>query len=151
MPVSARKARISESKSEAMPRILSAIEDKSSVPYEGRARVSEIADIPGMNDGAWRRRLSEAIAASGKSQREISLAAGMGAGYVNSLFKENKDPTIENLMKVCAVVGVSLSYVLYGYQISAETEEILQLLEDASPEERVGLLTLLRGLRKAID
>lgn len=113
--------------------------------------MSEIADIPGMNDGAWRRRLSEAIAASGKSQREISLAAGMGAGYVNSLFKENKDPTIENLMKVCAVVGVSLSYVLYGYQISAETEEILQLLEDASPEERVGLLTLLRGLRKAID
>lgn len=149
MPVSARNALMSESKSEAMPSILSAIEDKSSILYKGRARISEIADIRGMSDGAWRTRLLAAIQASGKSQREVSLAAGMGAGYVNSLFKDSKDPTVENLMKVCEVAGVSLSYVLYGYQMTAETEEILNLLEEASPGERKGLLTLLRERRRA--
>jgi len=90
-----------------------------------------------------------AIRASGKSQRDISLTAGMGPGYVNSLFKESKDPTIENLMRVCQAVGVSLSYVLYGYQMTAETEEILKLLEDASPGERSGLLQLLRERRRS--
>ncbi len=97
-----------------------------------------------MIDEGWRSRLLAAVQASGKSQREISLAAGLGAGYVNSLFKERKDPTIQNLVSVCDAVGVSLSFVLYGYQMSAETEQILHLLQKASPGERDALLRLLR-------
>lgn len=102
-----------------------------------------------MTDGAWRNRLLAAIKASGKSQRDISLSSGLGAGYVNSLLKEGKDPTIDNLMKVCQTIGVSLSHILYGYQLSPETEEILSLLEQSTPGERSGLLTLLRERRRA--
>lgn len=149
MPVSARNARMSVSKSVAMPDSMSAKADMSSIRYEGRARVSEIADIRGMEDDGWRKRLLEAVKASGKSQRAISIAAGLNPGYVNSLFNEGKDPTISNLIDVCAQVGVSLSHVLYGYEMTAETEEILRLLEGASPGEREGLLQILRGRRSS--
>lgn len=97
-----------------------------------------------MEGEGWRERLRLAVDASGKSQRAISIAAGMGAGYVNSLFKDGKDPTIENLIKVCGIVGVSLSYVLYGIEISPETEETLKLLQKAPEDERNAWLALLR-------
>lgn len=102
------------------------------------------------NDG-WRARLRKAVDASEKSQRDISLKAGMGAGYVNSLFRDGKDPTIDNLMKVCEAVGVSLSYVLYGVQMSQETEEFLRLVQEAPEGERDALLKLLRERRRASD
>ncbi len=136
---------MSESRSDDITANLSALADMSSVFDKGRARVSEIADIRGMIDEGWRSRLLAAIKASGKSHRELSLAAGMGAGYVNSLFNDHKDPTIKNLMSVCEAVGVSLSYVLYGYEMSAETEEILRLLQKAPEGERDALLRLLQA------
>ena len=103
--MSLKKSRMSVSKSDGMRATLSAIEDKSSVFYKGRARLSEIADIRPMSaGGTWKNRLQEAIRSSGKSQRDISLKAGMGPGYVNSLFKESKDPTVENLHKPLACI-----------------------------------------------
>ncbi len=93
---------------------------------------------------AWRGRLAAALEQSGKSKREVSIAAGMGAGYVHSLLGEGKDPTVQNLIKVCEVIGVSLSFVLYGYELTAENEEILRLLKAATPGERKGLLQILR-------
>lgn len=92
---------------------------------------------------AWKKRLIDGIEAKGKSQREVSLAAGKGPGYVNSFLKEGKDPTIENLIKVCEAAGLSLYYVLYGVEMSPETEEIIRLLE-ASESKRKALLQILR-------
>lgn len=97
-----------------------------------------------MEGEGWRGRLRSAVEASGKSQRAISIAAGLGPGYVNSLFKEGKDPTIENLIKVCEVVGASLSFVLYGIEMSRQTEETLRLLQAAPEDEREAWLALLR-------
>jgi ribonucleoside-diphosphate reductase alpha chain len=77
----------------------------------------------------------------------VSLAAGLGAGYVHSILNEGKDPTIDNLIAVCNEIGVSLSAVLYGYEMSAENEEILRLLQNSSPGAREGLLALLREKR----
>lgn len=95
-----------------------------------------------MSEG-WKTRLAEAIEANGKTKRGVSLAAGMAPGYVHSILKEGKDPTIDNLIKVCGAAGVSLSFVLNGFQMSPETEEIMKLLE-ASKTKRQGLLQLLR-------
>lgn len=117
----------------------------SSVLYEGRAGLSEIADIPGMLDESWKTRLAQGIKANGKSQREVSLAAKLGQGYVNSLLKEGKDPTIENLVKVCAAANLSLSWVLFGVEMSRETEELIQEIERSGPARRAGLLQFLRG------
>jgi ribonucleoside-diphosphate reductase alpha chain len=117
----------------------------SSVLYEGRARISEIEDIPGMESSGWKNRLAAGIREKGKSEREVSLAAGRGPGYVHSILKENKDPTIDNLIEVCRAAELSLIWVLFGVEMSRETEEIVQALEDASPEQRKGLLQFLLG------
>lgn len=105
--------------------------------------MSEIADIPGMDTTGWRQRLALALERSGKSKRGVSLAAKLGAGYVHSILNEGKDPTIDNLVAVCREIGVSLSYVLYGVEMSPETESILQEIESLSPARRAALLQLL--------
>lgn len=90
----------------------------------------------------WRDRLVQAIVDQGKSQRAVSLAAGLGPGLVNSWIKDNKDPTIGNLLNVCGVLGISSSWLLYGYEVTPETEEILRHLE-ANPDARDGILKIL--------
>ncbi|OMP69950.1 transcriptional regulator [Agrobacterium tumefaciens] len=96
----------------------------------------------------WRARLQDALEASGKSAREVSLAAGKGPGYVHSILKEGKEPTVDNLIAICSVLNVSLSQVIYGIEMSAETAEILSLLEN-SPNARDGILKILRDKTRA--
>lgn len=96
----------------------------------------------------WRDRLQQALDTSGKSAREVSLAAGKGPGYVHSLLKAERDPTIENLLAVCNALEISLSWLIYGYQVSPETEEILSLLEGA-PSSRDAILQILRDRKPA--
>lgn len=91
----------------------------------------------------WKTRLEEGIKANGKSKRSVSLAAGMAPGYVHSILAEGKDPTVENLIKVCEAAGLSLYYVLYGVEMSPETEEIVRLLE-SSKSKRAALLQILQ-------
>lgn len=85
----------------------------------------------------WRDRLRGAIEATERSQRDISLQAGMAPGYVNSLFNEAKDPRISNLLKILDEIDVSLSYILYGIEMSPEMEELLRLFERLNPDQKV--------------
>lgn len=97
-----------------------------------------------MVDDAWRKRLADAIAAKKMSKRSVSLDAGLGPGYVHSILSEGKDPSVANLEAVCKIVGVSLQYVLYGYDISPETERLLRLMEE-NPDSRDGILRILEA------
>ena len=97
----------------------------------------------------WRVRLAQKIEESGKSMRAISLACGRAAGYVHSIMKDKKDPRAEALAEVCAEAGTSISYVLYGIDISAEGEKFLKLFSQASPDMRAAILTLLRAITGA--
>lgn len=81
------------------------------------------------------------------SKRAVSLAAGLGAGYVHSILAEGKDPTIEKLMDVCAVIGASPSFILYGLDIMPEDAEIIGAMR-SDPTTRDAVLALLRA-RKA--
>ncbi|KQZ96818.1 hypothetical protein ASD74_06060 [Rhizobium sp. Root564] len=99
-----------------------------------------------MDNADWRARLRDAMDRRGMSAREVSLAAGKGQGYVHSILKEGKDPTVDNLVAVCKVLDVTLSQIIYGIEMSPETAEILSLLE-GSPETREGLLKILRNSR----
>ena len=85
--------------------------------------MSAMADSFTMKKDAWRARLVEAIEHSGKSARAISTEAGLGPGYVHSIIKEGKDPTVERLLSVCDAVPVSLIYVMYG--VDAEPDDLL--------------------------
>lgn len=96
-----------------------------------------------MQGSDWRARLEDAIEKSGKSKREISLAAGKGHGYVHSIMVDGKDPTIDNLIAICQVLEVSLTQILYGVQMTPETQEILSLIE-SNPNMRSGILQILR-------
>ncbi|WP_273689054.1 hypothetical protein [Ketogulonicigenium vulgare] len=96
-----------------------------------------------MKTDGWRDRLQKAVEESGKSKRSISLQTGNGAGYLHSILTEGKDPGIENLMKVCDAIPVSLAFILYGYHISDEDAALINLMKQ-SPEAREAVLTLLR-------
>ena len=92
----------------------------------------------------WQDRLASELEAKEKSMREVSLAAGKGAGYVHSLLTDGKNPRVENLLKVCEAANISLYYVLYGVKVDRELEEIIRLLQASSKAKREGLLQILR-------
>ena len=106
-----------------------------------------LADTFTMKIDGWRDRLRVAVEESGKSLREISDASGRGKGYMFSILSEGKDPSVENLATVCDVIGVSLTWILYGFDISPETEALMRAAE-ASPETRAHLLALLAERQK---
>lgn len=95
-------------------------------------------------DATWRDRLSDAIAASGKSRRAVSLGAGLAASYVHGVLVEGKEPTIGNLAAICDAVPVSLAYVLYGHQISDEDLSIISAMQE-NPDLRDAILSILRA------
>lgn len=76
--------------------------------------------------------------------RDVSLKAGCAAGYVQSLLTEGKDPTIDRLIRVCNALGVSLSWLIYGVELTPAREEIVGLLQD-NPGMESGILQVLRS------
>lgn len=100
-----------------------------------------------MNGDDWKGRFAAAIAESGKSQREISLAAGLGPGYLHSILAEGKEPTLQNVLKICAAADVSIVRVLGGFDMTPDTEELLRRATAADETVRQSLLHLLE-LRK---
>lgn len=105
--------------------------------------MSSIADTGGM-DQDWRPRLEEEIARSGKSLREISLAAGKSPSYVHGLLTADKAPSIENLALVCNAGGLSFAYVLLGAQLDPADIEILRALQ-RDEKTRAAVLMLLEA------
>jgi transcriptional regulator with XRE-family HTH domain len=111
-----------------------------------------MADIGVMRTEDWQRRLEAAIRDCGRSQREISLAAGLGPGYVHSILKEDKDPTIGNLLRVCRAADVSIYHILGGFEMKPEDEEFLKLLSSVDDDlKRSILLILERGRRHEVN
>ncbi len=106
--------------------------------------MSSLADIVYMRHDSWRDRLTAAITKSGKSLRAVSLEAGLGPGYVHSILKDDKDPTIDRLLAVCDAVPVSPIHVLLGVEAAPDDVTILRELH-ANPTARAGILAILRG------
>lgn len=94
----------------------------------------------------WRERLRLLLEERGLSKRKVSLGAGLGPGAIHSWLVEGKDPSLANLLSVCEFLNVSLIYLVKGYALTPEAEEILGLLE-GSPETREGILAILRARR----
>jgi transcriptional regulator with XRE-family HTH domain len=101
-----------------------------------------------MAQDQWRNRLQEAVDKSGKSLRAVSLAAGCSPGYLHGILSSKKEPTIARLVKLCDVLGVSVTYVVLGVAWSPEQERLLLLMSDLSDEQRVLLLDLARSLAR---
>lgn len=91
---------------------------------------------------AMRMRLEAALKAKGLSKRAVSLSSGHAAGYVHSILSEGKEPTVGSLAAVCDAAGLSLSFVMYGIDVTPETEALLLRIQ-ANPEKRDSILDLL--------
>jgi transcriptional regulator with XRE-family HTH domain len=101
-----------------------------------------------MTGEEWRQRLQDAVAKSGKSMRAISLAAGCSPGYLHSILKGDREPTIARLVKISSVVGVSVTYVVLGVEMSQTQEALLLLMSDLPDEQKQLLLELARSLAR---
>lgn len=97
----------------------------------------------------WKERLLSAVDADPRSDRAISLAAGLGPNFVNQLRKSETEPGVKKVLKLADELHVSLTALFYGHDTTPEDEEFLSLLKSASGAERDGLLALLRARRSS--
>jgi transcriptional regulator with XRE-family HTH domain len=96
-----------------------------------------------MDNESWRIRLDEAVKASGRSRRSVSMGAGRGSNYLDSVLREGKDPTVDSLIRICQELGVTTAYILHGVDISPNALKLVDLLESADPEMREIALAVL--------
>ncbi len=100
-----------------------------------------------MLDTAWRDRLATALSDEGKSLRSVSLAAGAGPGYLHSVLKEGKEPTIGFLLAVCDAIPVSPIFILLGIDAEPEDVALIRALHER-PDLRDGILAALGSAPK---
>jgi hypothetical protein len=95
----------------------------------------------------WRERLERGLKDLGVSKRAASLKAELGPGYVHSILAEGKEPTVDNLIKVCEAAGLSATWVVFGYAVTPEIEELARLYAAAPEEMRTGIRSILTSHR----
>lgn len=109
-------------------------------------KIEGMKNLSTVDDG-WRQRLKAVIEQSGRSQGDIAVSCGLSRGYFTNILRDGKEPTIGNLIAISQELGISLSKILYGYEVSPETEEILQIIEN-NPDLRDGILKILKTQAK---
>lgn len=97
-----------------------------------------------MSGGAWKARLAEVIAASGKSNRQITLSAGLGPGYLTGVFKEAKEPALDSFFALCDAIPADPVWILFGIDANEDDLAIVRALQ-ADPEKRGAILALIRS------
>jgi len=110
--------------------------------FKSRDKKLGLQDMCGMIDDGWRDRLLHAVERSGKSREAIATEAGLGRAYFYGVFKENKVPSITNLIGICDVIGASPAFVLFGWQMTEKHQKLLDLLAD-NPDQIDNLIALL--------
>jgi hypothetical protein len=76
--------------------------------------------------------------------RAVAIQAGLKPGYVYEIVKYGRDPSLASLTKICDVLEVDLIWLCYGLPVLPETKELLMWIERLSPEQRRGLMMLLK-------
>lgn len=83
----------------------------------------------------WRKRLLTAVDRDQRSDRRISIAAGLGENFVNQLRRHKKVPTIESFLALVDVLGTaSAIYVLTGVEMNSRVATLLQAAQSLDPE-----------------
>lgn len=104
-----------------------------------------------MTEANWKTRVLDAVdafnEANGLSDNSLSQRAGLSRNYVEQLRKKNPNgqiPRMAELQKLCNHIGVSLIYVLTGFEMDAEGEELIRLLANKSRAAKRHVIGLLR-------
>jgi len=94
----------------------------------------------------WKERILAAAAKDGRSDRAISIAAGLGENFLNQLRHQSRvSPSVDKVLQLASELKLSRSQLFIGDDISQEDEEFLELLRNSAPAERQALLLLLKG------
>jgi len=99
-------------------------------------------------DSAWKTRLLKAVDDDGRSDRAVSVAAGLGVNFVNELRNTEKEPSIQKVLKLAAELNLSLIHLFLGREITKDDEDLLFVLQSLPEDAKVGLLTALRAAKK---
>ena len=94
----------------------------------------------------WRQRLEQAVKDSGRSMKEISEAAGLSHGYLYTILNKGQDMSVSRLFLVCEQLGVSVSYIISGIELSESDEKLLQEM-NANPETMSAVQAVLTAVR----
>lgn len=104
-----------------------------------------------MIDG-WQDRLILAIderrERDGLTDRGLSVKADLGANFVEQLRKGGRIPRVETLQKLAAFLDISLHYILFGQEITAEEEDLLLALRQLDEADKAIYLAALRGMNR---
>lgn len=100
-------------------------------------------------DTAWRQRLIAAIEKDERTPRAISLAAGLGPNYLNQMIERGTSPSIPALVALSGVLGLSLTYIFTGADMTPGQEELLRLSAELPDQQQDLLVDLARQLRGA--
>lgn len=91
-----------------------------------------------------KQRLKSVIEERGLSMREVSLGSGNSESYVAGIISSPRDPHLGKLFNVCEYLGLSTTWLLYGFDVPDGADEILQLIAER-PELAASVATLLRA------
>lgn len=104
----------------------------------------------GMIDDAWFDRLQTAVderwTAPGRSLRELSRAIGFGPNYVQQMLGDRKSPKVQAVLRLADVLGVSVSWLFLGVEMTTEDERLLTLAAKIDQSQKRNLLDLLNSI-----
>lgn len=118
------------------------IANTSTVLYRVRDDGTQIGDIAAMADETWRDRLKRAVEKSGRPLREISRTMGRSDGYVYGIIHDAKEPGIDSVVELCRVLGISVTELLFGVEMSDSTEKLLRIYAGLSEDQKADFLRL---------
>jgi hypothetical protein len=95
----------------------------------------------------WRDRLMKSIEADGRSPRAISLAAKLGPNYLTQMIERGTAPSTPALVSLCDALGISLTYVFTGANMTPDQEELLRLSAEMQDHQKDLLVEMARQLR----
>lgn len=100
-----------------------------------------------MNEG-WTDRLWKMVAADVRSDRAISVAAGLGVNYVQQARARGSSPVSDKLAAILDVLGPKAAlYVLTGLEMAEEDRQLLEILQGMDPEMKKSALHLFEQIR----
>lgn len=89
-----------------------------------------------------------AIRASGRSLRDISLAAEARPGYLHDVLKKRQDPGVTRFLAICDAADISPIAILTGVESNKKTEKIEKLFSALPDTEQDAFLDLFERLHK---
>lgn len=94
----------------------------------------------------WFKRFENAINASGKTYREISLGANLRAGYLHDVITKQQDPSVSRFLAICRSAAISPMSILLGVERTPELDELEVVFSRMSAEQQEKFLDLLESM-----